>query len=78
MFPQQYQNLDELMRSNHRRFVHPGQSQPEWVRRAAEQHEALALLQADRRAAKGVAGGDGGEDARPGFLRRLLPFGSRA
>lgn len=77
MFPQQFHSLTELARANHRRFVDPAQPQPEWVRRAAEYQAEVALLKADRRAAKGVVAG-GGPAARPGLLRRLLPFGSRA
>jgi hypothetical protein len=60
-------NLDELVRANHHRFVHPGEPEPEWVRRAASQHQALRELRADLRAERA----NRPKPVRFGFVRRL-------
>ncbi|MCC7366770.1 MAG: hypothetical protein IT303_20600 [Dehalococcoidia bacterium] len=82
MFHEHNVHLDMLVRSNYQRFVHPGDPQPEWVRRAAEQHQELQLLRADRKAASLAQAPASQASApavrRPGLLRRVLPLRSRA
>ncbi len=67
MFGNQLAHLEDLAYVNYGRFVHPGEVEPEWVRRAASHHRALAELRADARAARA----NRVPAERLGLLRRL-------
>lgn len=74
MFSNQMSDLEQLANANYGKFVHPGQPEPEWVRRAASHQRALADLRADARAERASRQ----RAERLGLLRRLVMVFSRA
>lgn|GEM_PF-2585572 len=64
MIGNHFTHLDYVAFANYRRFVHPGEGEPEWLRRAAAEQRALGELRAERRRQRAWS-------SRFGLLRRL-------